>query len=382
MDNRGILLISGVLALLLAATTATESLRRRPSGVDASTLATCRSRLNAWWLLFGSLICALLLGTIATVFLFGAISFWAMREYLTLTPTRPADHRTLVGVFFVLTPLQFILVGLNPDWFESVFGVGTYPVYSAMIPTLAFLVLPAGVAASGDPKFFLERIAKLQVGLLICVYCLSSAPALLTTNLPNPKPTPNVLEVEAVDLEEKVVGTIERSLVAMQTSSTENAENPEAMVETLENGDAVSTPRRSLASTNLSLLFAFVFLTQLSDVAQYLWSLAFPKHKIAPAINSNKTTEGVLLGALTTSLAAVGLWYFTPFPYWWQAALAGRIIAGMGFAGTMTTSAIKRDRGVGDYGVLVEGHNGVLDRIDSLCFAAPVFFHYVWICLM
>lgn len=380
MDNRGILLISGVLALLLAATTATEYLRRRPSGVDASTLATCRSRLNAWWLLFGSLICALLLGTIATVFLFGAISFWAMREYLTLTPTRPADHRTLVGVFFVLTPLQFILVGLNPDWFESVFGVGTYPVYSAMIPTLAFLVLPAGVAASGDPKFFLERIAKLQVGLLICVYCLSYAPALLTTNLPNAKPTPNVLEVEAVDLEEKVVGTIERSLVAMRT--TEGAETPEAAVETLKQGDAVSTPRRSLASTNLSLLFAFVFLTQLSDVAQYLWSLAFPKHKIAPAINSNKTTEGVLLGALTTSLAAVGLWYFTPFPYWWQAALAGLIIAGMGFAGTMTTSAIKRDRGVGDYGVLVEGHNGVLDRIDSLCFAAPVFFHYVWICLM
>ena len=380
MDNRGILLISGVLALLLAATAATEYLRRRPSGVDASTLATCRSRLNAWWLLFGSLICAFLLGTIATVFLFGAISFWALREYLTLTPTRPADHRTLVGVFFILTPLQFLLVGLNPDWFESVFSVGTYPVYSTLIPTLAFLVLPACVAASGDPKFFLERIAKLQVGLLICVYCLSYAPALLTTNLPNAKPTPSVLAVDAVDLEEKVVGPIERSLGAMRT--TEEAENPEAAVETLKAGDAVATPRRSLSSTNLSLLFAFVFLTQLSDVAQYLWSLAFPKRKIAPLINSNKTTEGVVLGALTTALAAVGLWYFTPFPHWWQAALAGLIVAGMGFAGTMTTSAIKRDRGVGDYGALVEGHNGVLDRIDSLCFAAPVFFHYVWICLM
>ncbi len=379
MDHRSILLISGVLALLLAATAATEYLRRRPSGLDASTLATCRSRLNAWWLLFGSLICALLLGTIATVFLFGAISFWAMREYLTLTPTRPADHRTLVGVFFILTPLQFILVGLNPDWFKEIFGVATYPVYSALIPTLAFLILPAGVAASGDPKFFLERIAKLQVGLLICVYCLSYAPALLTTNFPNPKPKPSVPAVEAVDLEGKVVGPLERSLGAMRT--IESAESPEAAVETLKASDAVATPRRSLASTNLSLLFAFVFLTQLSDVAQYLWSLAFPKHKIAPAINSNKTTEGVILGALTTSLAAVGLWYFTPFPHWWQAAPAGLIIAGMGFAGTMTTSAIKRDRGVGDYGVLVEGHNGVLDRIDSLCFAAPVFFHYVWICL-
>ncbi|MBR4833836.1 MAG: phosphatidate cytidylyltransferase [Thermoguttaceae bacterium] len=383
MDNRGILLISGVLALLLAATAATEFLRRRPSGVDAATLATCRSRLNAWWLLFGSLICALLLGTIATVFLFGAISFWALREYLTLTPTRPADHRTLVGVFFILTPLQFLLVGLNSEWFESVFGVGTYPVYSALIPTLAFLVLPAGVAASGDPKYFLERIAKLQVGLLICVYCLSYAPALLTTNLPNAKPTPSAATVEAVDLEDKVVGTLERSFVAIQTSATEAAEAPEAVaVETLEENGAISTPRRTLDSTNLTLLFAFVFLTQLSDMAQYLWSLVFPKHKIAPKINSNKTTEGALLGALTTALAAVGLWYFTPFPYWWQAALAGLIIAGMGFAGTITTSAIKRDRGVGDYGALVEGHNGVLDRIDSLCFAAPVFFHYVWICLM
>ncbi len=385
MDNRGILLISGVLALLLAATAATEFLRRRPSGVDAATLATCRSRLNAWWLLFGSLICALLLGTIATVFLFGAISFWALREYLTLTPTRPADHRTLVGVFFVLTPLQFLLVGLNSEWFESVFGVGTYPVYSALIPTLAFLVLPAGVAASGDPKYFLERIAKLQVGLLICVYCLSYAPALLTTNLPNAKPTPSASSVDAANLEDKLAGPIEHSIAAaIQTPSNEAEQPPEAIVvETFEKTDgAISTPRRTLESTNLTLLFAFVFLTQLSDVAQYLWSLVFSKHKIAPKINSNKTTEGVVLGALTTALAAVGLWYFTPFPYWWQAALAGLIVAGMGFAGTMTTSAIKRDRGVGDYGALVEGHNGVLDRIDSLCFAAPVFFHYVWICLM
>ena len=132
---------------------------------------------------------------------------------------------------------------------------------------------------------------------------------------------------------------------------------------------------------SLTLLFVFVFLTQVNDVAQYFWSRAFPRHKIAPYVNSSKTTEGALLGALTTALVAVALIYFTPFTNWRQAALAGVIISAMGFAGNMTMSAIKRDQGVGDYGELVDGHSGVLDRIDSLCFAAPVFYHYVRLCL-
>ena len=135
MDYRGILLISGVLVLLICATIVVEYTRRRRSGVDAGTLATFKSRVNAWWLLFGSLICALLLGTIATVVLFGAISFWALREYVTLTPTRPADHRTLVGVFFVLTPLQFVLVGLDSEWFVEFFHVEPYFVFSSLIPS-------------------------------------------------------------------------------------------------------------------------------------------------------------------------------------------------------------------------------------------------------
>jgi phosphatidate cytidylyltransferase len=109
--------------------------------------------------------------------------------------------------------------------------------------------------------------------------------------------------------------------------------------------------------------------------------LAFPKHKIAHKVNSNKTPEGVVLGMLTTTLVAVALLYFTPFDNWRQAALGGVIISIMGFAGNMTISAIKRDQGVGDYGELVEGHSGILDRIDSLCFAAPIFFHYVRLCV-
>jgi phosphatidate cytidylyltransferase len=90
-----------------------------------------------------------------------------------LTPTRPGDHRTLFWVFFLCTPAQFVLVGMN-----------LYGIYSVLIPVYAFLLIPARIAISGDSKRFLERTAKIQAGLLICVYCLSYAPALLTLKLP------------------------------------------------------------------------------------------------------------------------------------------------------------------------------------------------------
>ena len=93
-------------------------------------------------------------GTAFTVFFFGAVSFWALREYVTITPTRLADHKMLVGVFFVLTPLQFLLVGVDPEWFVKVFRYEPYYFYSAMIPSLAFLILPACVALSDDKKYF------------------------------------------------------------------------------------------------------------------------------------------------------------------------------------------------------------------------------------
>ena len=149
-------------------------LRRRPeSGIDAAILETFHLRVRAWWILFAILAAAFLLGHVATVVLFGLISFWALREFITLTPTRPGDHRTLFWVFFLFTPLQFVLVGM-----------GYYGLYSIVIPVYAFLFIPARIALAGDYKRFLERTAKIQCGLLICVYCLSYAPALLTLKLP------------------------------------------------------------------------------------------------------------------------------------------------------------------------------------------------------
>ena len=136
-------------------------------------------------------------------------------------------------------------------------------------------------------------------------------------------------------------------------------------------------PERKRNPSNVLLLFVFVLLTQISDFSQFAWSLIFPQHKIAPHVNSNRSYEGVALGVLTTAFFAIAMWRFTPFDSWEKAAVAGLVISIMGFAGNITVSAIKRDQGVGDFETLIEGHNGILDRIDSLCFAAPVFFHYI-----
>ena len=115
-------------------------------------------------------------------------------------------------------------------------------------------------------------------------------------------------------------------------------------------------------------------MVQASDVLQYIWGKTLGKHKIAPAVSPNKTWEGFLGGVATATLLGTALWWATPFTPW-QAAGMSLAITLMGFAGGLVMSAIKRDRGVKDYGTLIKGHGGVMDRIDSLCFSAPVFFH-------
>ncbi len=312
---RTLWLIAGVLLLLGVATAVLRMLRSRAdSGLDTAILETFRLRVNAWWVLFSVLAAAILIGQTTAkgshtliVLLFGLISFWALREFITLTPTRPGDHRSLFWVFFLCTPMQFVLV-----WYEN------YDLYSIVIPVYAFLLIPARIALAGDYKRFLERTAKIQTGLLICVYCLSHAPALLTLHKPEHTWDPN------------------------------------------------------------ALLFFFVLMVQLSDALQYAWAQIPSKHVIAPTINPGKTWEGLLGGTVSVTLIGGTLWWATPFrgSGWWMAALMSTVISLMGFAGALTMSAIKRDRGVKDYGTLVEGHGGVLDRIDSLCFAAPVFFHF------
>jgi phosphatidate cytidylyltransferase len=125
---------------------------------------------------------------------------------------------------------------------------------------------------------------------------------------------------------------------------------------------------------SVKLLLFLVIVVQSSDVLQYIWGKLFGRYQIAPHVSPNKTWEGFFGGIATATLIGTGLWWITPFAPW-ESALMSVVIALMGFAGGLTMSAIKRDHGVKDFGTLIAGHGGVLDRIDSLCFAAPIFFH-------
>jgi len=189
-----------------------------------------------------------------------------------------------------------------------------YGLFSIFIPVYVFLLMPVVAALRGDTTRFMTRIAEQQWGLMIAVYCVSHVPALLTLPIPGYE------------------------------------------------GRKV-------------LLVAFlVLVVQASDVLQYVWGKLFGRHRIAPQLSPSKTVEGFLGGVLSATALGAALWWLTPFaPV--QAALMALVITVMGFCGGLVMSAIKRDRGVKDWGWMIEGHGGMLDRVDSVIFAAPIFFH-------
>lgn len=312
-----------VLAFLAIASIVGRYLAHRPSeAVNPALVRRFRQRVNAWWLMCAILVFGILFRSIGTVILFGFVSFWALREFITMAPTRRGDHRALFWALIVFTPLQYVLIAfetLDIRWGRSS-SLDYYGLYSILIPVYASIFLPARIALSGDPKRFLERSAQITIGLLICVYALSYAPALVNLEL------------------------------------------------TYSDG----TPWKG--GSQAGLLFFFILVSQLSDVLQWVWGQLVGKRAIAADVSSSRTWEGFIGGTLCSALVGGALCWVTPFQAWEAMAMA-MVVSVMGTFGGMTMSAIKRDRGVNDYGSLVMGHAGVLDRIDTLCFAAPVFYH-------
>ena len=136
-------------------------------------MANLNARINAWWLMVAVFGGALLVGRIASVVLFALMSFLALREFVTLTPTRRGDHRSLFWAFFVILPVHYWLLAVQ--W---------YGLLVIFIPVYAFLFIPIRSALAGDSECFLERTAKIQWGLMVCVYFVSHAPALTIARHP------------------------------------------------------------------------------------------------------------------------------------------------------------------------------------------------------
>jgi phosphatidate cytidylyltransferase len=297
----------GALVLLLGiASLIGAILVRRPG--DEKKLASRRNlveRVNAWWVMVAILAVALLTGPTMTLVLFALASFFALREFITLTPSRPGDRLPLSLAFFMVLPLQFVLIGMH-----------RYGLFAIFIPVYAFLLLPSIAALRSDIDDFLSRSAKQQWGLMVTVYCLSHAPALLMLPLPGAE------------------------------------------------------------GRNALLLFYLLLVVQMSDVMQYVFGKLFGKTKIAPVVSPSKTVEGFIGGGIAATLIGAAMWWITPFTPLQSAAMAAVIVM-MGFLGGLTLSAVKRSLGAKDWGVMIEGHGGVLDRTDSICFAAPMFFHIV-----
>ena len=299
-------LFGGLVALLGVASAIGAFLLHRAA--DDKTIASRRNlvdRVNAWWVMVGILAVAFLSSPTATIVLFALASFFALREFITLTPSREGDRLPLSLAFFLVLPLQYVLIGLE-----------RYGLFTIFIPVWAFLLLPSIAALRSDVEDFLSRSAKQQWGLMVTVFCLSHAPALLMLDIP---------------------GQEGRSAL---------------------------------------LLFYLLLVVQMSDVLQYVFGKLLGRTKIAPIVSPSKTVEGFVGGGLAAMGVGAATWWITPFTPLQSAAISAAIVF-MGFLGGLTLSAVKRSLGAKDWGVMIEGHGGMLDRTDSICFAAPVFFHVV-----
>jgi len=266
-----------------------------------------RQRIRTWWLIVTVFAAAVLFNRTLSVTILGFVSFLAFKEYLSLIPTRRADHRVLFWAYLAI-PVQFYWV-----W------IGWYGLFIIFIPVYMFLLLPMRMILIGETQGFLRAIGTLQWGLMITVFSLSHMAFML-----------------------------------------------------------VLPPEKNPAGGPMGLLIYLVFLTEINDVAQYIWGKSFGKRKVAPKVSPNKTVAGFLGGVATTTLLAVVLApWLTPLSHY-EALGAGMLIGLAGFVGDVTISALKRDLGVKDSGSMLPGHGGILDRLDSLTYTAPLFFHYVY----
>lgn len=301
------ILVFGLLALVTAALVVLSVRSRHDASAQrAAAHADWWSLLKTSWLMASIFWIGWVLGERVASLLFALVSFFALREFISLSPTRRGDHRSLVLAFFVVLPVQFWL-GASAH----------FDLFTVFIPVYVFLALPLVSALADDPQRFLERNAKLQWGIMVCVYGLSHVPALLLLKL------------------------------------------------------------RDYEGKSAFLVFFLVIVVQTCMVIQHLAARHFPRPPAAPRISRSFNWTTWAVAVLAASSLGVLLTAITPFRPLETLAM-GAIACVAGSMGHLVMKALKRDRGVTNWGAQgrsVTGANGLLDRVDALCFAAPVFFH-------
>jgi phosphatidate cytidylyltransferase len=251
-------------------------------------------------------------GTSVALVLFGFVSFFCLREFLTLSPTKRGDHRSLILAFFVILPMQYWLV-----------ATGRFELFTVFIPVYVFLIIPVISALANDADRFLERNAKLQWGIMACIYGISHVPALLLLEFPK------------------------------------------------------------YSNKNSFLVFFLVIVVQVSQLVQHLVSRIWRRDPLLPNISQSFNWLSVFIGIAVGSALGGALAGITPFKPG-QAFAMAFVACLAGSLGHLVMKALKRDRGIpiwrseqGGVRQGVTGAGGLLDRVDALCFAAPVFFHFV-----
>jgi phosphatidate cytidylyltransferase len=295
----GLLVAATVLAFVL-------TLRERDDPVAARHTRFKRD-LGAVWL--GAVVfwLAWISGPAGATLTVGVFSFLALREFITLAHTKRGDHRGLILAFFIVLPLQYVAVAWR-----------SFDLFTVFIPVYVFLAIPVISALAGDPDRFLERNAKIQWGIMVCVYGLSHLPALLLLELPR------------------------------------------------------------YDGRGAFLLFFLVIVAATAQIAQELASRWLRRRPVARHIDRSFSFRAWASGAAAAAAAGALLWWITPFDPL-RAAAMGAMAGAAGTLGDLVMRALKKDAGVRYWGntASVTGAVGLLDRVAPLCFAAPVFFHSV-----
>jgi phosphatidate cytidylyltransferase len=295
--------LAGIAGLLVVATLVAGLLKRRRPQQDYSELT---QRIHAWWVMVAIFAVALGLGPRWSIGFFAFVSFLALKEYLSLIPTRRSDRRVLFWAYLSI-PVQY--------WWIA---RGDFAMFTLFIPVWGLFIVSTRLVLVQETRDFLRAVGTLQWGMMTMVFALSHVAYLLV--LPAQSGGP---------------------------------------------GDGAS------------LVVYLVLLTELNDVAQYVWGKSFGRRKIVPQVSPGKTFEGLLGGIVTTTVMAMLLApLLTPLDRW-DAFAAGLLIGMGGFLGDITISSVKRDIGVKDSGTMIAGHGGVLDRVNSLMATAPLFFHFI-----